>query len=653
MFWLNGNKRRTIVGIVAVIVLSGGNAKADLVMDAVRAEDLRQYFGKGVSFSNDGLRLYIAANPSVPGGYGSRDICVVERESLDAPWGEPVNLGPNINTADHEGWPAVSPDELELYFGRSDPNNWYAMRSTRASKDDPWGPATEYTGVFPYEFSADGLTKYSVGSRNSYGGTDIWARTRATIDDDWGEAVHLGRNVNTGHDERNPSVSSDDLALFFTRSTTNTGLYMCVRNTTEDTWGPAVDVGSPVNGSWWLGWIDISPDGSTLYCNRLGGHGSTEVTIKPFVDFTEDGIVDLDDLVCMIGYWGTDNSYYDIGPMAWGDGVVDDADLEVLMSYYGQAVDYTGLTVIDVKPPHNPQPANGWTIDIEDVEKTLPLSWTPGDTVTMHDLYLGTNRAAVENANISDTTGVYRGEQTGNSYLPPEGLQAGETYYWRLDEVRSEDIVKKGEIWSFTVIDGLIVDNFESYTDEVDDNFEGPAIWNTWIDGFFVWASGAIVGYVTPPFAETIIVHGGFQAMPFFYDNDGTVFEGDEEWEATGVPYYSETQRTWAEPQDWTRNGVEVLSLWFHGDPDNAIDPLYVALEDNSGNRREIQHPHPAAVTIDHWEQWTIRLADFTGVDPTKIKIMSIDVGDPAANQPGGSGLVRIDDIELHRSSGQ
>ncbi|MEJ2703861.1 MAG: hypothetical protein P8Z79_15605 [Sedimentisphaerales bacterium] len=355
-------------------------------------------------------------------------------------------------------------------------------------------------------------------------------------------------------------------------------------------------------------------------------------------------MVDLDDLVCMIEYWDTDNSFYDIGPMAWGDGVVDNTDLEVLMSYYGQAVNYTAVNVIDVKPPHNPQPADGWRIE---VEKALPLSWTPGDTVTVHDLYLGTERAAVENANITDTSGVYRGEQTGNSYMPPEGVQAGQTYYWRLDEIRSEDIIKKGEIWSFTVIDGLIVDNFESYNDEVDyTTFEGTTIFNTWIDAYFVWNNGGIVGYITAPFAETQIVHAGNQAMPFFYDNDGTLFEGEDD-EVTGVPYYSETQRTWDEPQDWTRRGVEVLTLWLYGEPDNSADPFYVGLEDSAGNRRDVTHPNPAALTVNDWRQWRIPLANFTDVDPTAIKIMYIGTGDPAGNQPGGSGLVRIDDIEL------
>ncbi|MHC4207770.1 MAG: hypothetical protein ACYSTT_24205 [Planctomycetota bacterium] len=530
-------KKVIFLVMVLELAISVNIVKADLVMDAVRADDIPGS-GKGESFSHDGLRLYLAANSDIlPDGYGSRDICVVERESLDEFWGEPVNLGPNINTDDHEGWPVISADELELYFGRGPDNGtqrW--MLSTRASKDDPWGPAVEYTDALPGDFSSDGLEQYSYWSGgNGYGGADIWVKTRATIEDDWGNWSNLGPNVNTAGDERAPSISSDGLALFFTHDhdteTVNQGLYMCVRATTDDPWGPATDVGLPVNGSWWVGWPEVSPDGSTLYCNRLGGLGFTQVSIKPFVDFTNDGMVDIDDLLAMIEYWGTDYSFYDIGPMAWGDGVVDDADLEVLMSYYGQAVDYTGKTVIDVKPPYNPQPANGWTIDFE---KALPLSWMSIEQSPVHDLYFGTDRSAVENAHILDTSGVYRGEQTGNSYTPPEGVQAGQTYYWRVDEVRSEDYAKKGEIWSFTVVDYIIVDDFESYD-------AGKQIWFTWHDGlgygipgtagFFAGnGTGAAVGDVTwESFTEQTIVHGGGQSMPIRYDNDGTF----DEWETT------------------------------------------------------------------------------------------------------------------------
>jgi len=34
----------------------------------------------------------------------------------------------------------------------------------------------------------------------------------------------------------------------------------------------------------------------------------------------------------MIDNWGTDNTLYDIGPYAWGDGVVDIEDLKVFIT---------------------------------------------------------------------------------------------------------------------------------------------------------------------------------------------------------------------------------------------------------------------------------------------------------------------------------
>jgi len=314
-----------IVGILA----GGGSTRADFVMDAVPAENMTKS-GKGESFSHDGLRLYLAPG-GLPGGYGKRDIWVIERESLDAPWGEAVNLGPNINTEHGEGWPTISPDDLELYFGRDDGTNWYPMRSTRASKDDPWGPATEYDGVYPDDFSSNGLTKYTEALwPGGYGGSDIWVTTRATLNDEWGEPVNLGPNVNTASDQYGPSISSDGLALFFISITTQRRLHMCMRATTEDAWGPAVDVGSPVNGDWWVVWPEISPDGLTLYCNRGSGLGSTQVSIKPIIDLNRDGIVDAEDLLILVDYWGTDEPLCDIGPMPWGDGVVDVQDLTVL-----------------------------------------------------------------------------------------------------------------------------------------------------------------------------------------------------------------------------------------------------------------------------------------------------------------------------------
>lgn len=199
----------------------------------------------------------------------------------------------------------------------------------------------------------------------------------------------------------------------------------------------------------------------------------------------------------------------------------------------------------------------------------------------------------------------------------------------------------------------IIVDDFESYTDDSD---AGKTIFHTWLDGggykkpapgYPGNGTGALVGYWQPPHAEVDIVHGGYQALPLSYDNDGTLFDGTD-GEITGLALYSEAQRVWEVPQDWTVKGVELLTLWFYGGPGNAVEPFYVALEDSAGNRKEVEHPNPAAVTIERWEQWAIPLVDFAGVDMRTVKMMGIGVGDPTSNQPSGTGLVRVDDIELH-----
>jgi alkaline phosphatase len=58
----------------------------------------------------------------------------------------------------------------------------------------------------------------------------------------------------------------------------------------------------------------------------------------PVCDFNGDGIVNIDDLLILIGHWGTNESTCDVSPALRGDGVVDAADLKVLMSYWDQQI---------------------------------------------------------------------------------------------------------------------------------------------------------------------------------------------------------------------------------------------------------------------------------------------------------------------------
>ncbi|MHC4557017.1 MAG: LamG domain-containing protein, partial [Planctomycetota bacterium] len=218
----------------------------------------------------------------------------------------------------------------------------------------------------------------------------------------------------------------------------------------------------------------------------------------------------------------------------------------------------------------NPKPANGST---SDVEQATPLSWSPGVSADQHDVYLGTDEEAVENADESDTTGIYRGRQDPNTYPIPETepLEWGRTYYWRIDEYNTDQTISKGGVWNFTTADYLIVDDFEDYK-----GISAPVeerVWFSWHDGFGYGApanppyypgngTGAGVGDLDndATYMEESIVNSGNMSMPYFYDNSGS----------TGKSKYSEATKTLVDRRDWTKDGVKALSLWFQGYPASA-----------------------------------------------------------------------------------
>jgi peptidoglycan-associated lipoprotein len=65
------------------------------------------------SLSKDGQVMYFASD--MPGGYGGKDLYFVTYSKRSKEWGDPVNLGPTINTAGDEVYPFIHEDGT-LYF---------------------------------------------------------------------------------------------------------------------------------------------------------------------------------------------------------------------------------------------------------------------------------------------------------------------------------------------------------------------------------------------------------------------------------------------------------------------------------------------------------------------------------------------------------
>jgi internalin A len=290
----------------------------------------------------------------------------------------------------------------------------------------------------------------------------------------------------------------------------------------------------------------------------------------------------------------------------------------------------------------DPRPYDGAT----DTAAELSLTWTSGAYTAEHDVYFGTDREAVANADPNDPN-VYRGRLALDvTAYEPGVLGWNATYYWRVDEINEPESWSPivGSVWSFGTAGFVVVDDFELYGDSVEAN---EAVFQTWLDGFGFGApemppffagngTNSSVGYSKPPYTERTIVHGGRQSMPLQYDN-------------AKEPWYSQTGRTWTTPRDWTANDMDTLRLFVRGKPTNGPDDLYIMLEDEGDHVVTVAHPDSATLLTARWLSWSISLADLidAGLDVTAIRRMGIGVGSPDNPQPGGSGIIYIDDIRV------
>jgi hypothetical protein len=166
------------------------------------------------AISKDDLSLFFASTR--PGGFGEFDLWVTQRDTPDDCWQPPVNLGPVVNSASRDFAPSLTTDGHWLYFHSNRPGGC--------------------------------------------GGQDMWVTHRQDKRDDlgWEAPINLGCTINTpGFDQAGPNYFEDDTSgiryLYFTRrpiggtedsfdifvSTCNSDLATC---NTQGLWGPGTPV---------------------------------------------------------------------------------------------------------------------------------------------------------------------------------------------------------------------------------------------------------------------------------------------------------------------------------------------------------------------------------------------------------------------------
>ncbi len=287
----------------------------------------------------------------------------------------------------------------------------------------------------------------------------------------------------------------------------------------------------------------------------------------------------------------------------------------------------------------SPKPSSNGALD---VKHTPILTWIPGIYADSYQVYFGTDKEAVINADTDSPEYKKEGNLGFERYIPGR-LCMNTTYYWRINEFNkaNRDSAWTGPVWSFSTGNFLVVDDFESYNDLDEGEPGSNRIYLTWVDGFDTpEINGSIVGYTVGwGTLEHRIVHGGLASMPYSYDN------------AVGISEATASMDNLKIDPDWTVEGVRVLSLWFRGTSANAPEPMYVALNGSA----VAYYNNPEALLIEEWMEWTIDLQVFVDQSVNFSNVNSITLGFGNRTNPiaGGSGLVFFDDIRLYQPASE
>jgi Tol biopolymer transport system component len=233
--------------------------------------------------SRDGKRFYMASNRT--GGLGGIDIWVASRDSVDEPWGAPVNVGAPVNSAANDFCPTIARDGHLFYFVSNRPGGCGGddIYTTRL-RPGGWDPvvnlgcdvnsAANEASPMPLPERGAGPVLYFSSTRS--GNSDLYES--ASHGGAFGAASAVAE-LNTGAQDGQPNLRRDGLEIFFFSSRAgNNDIYSATRPSVSEPWSTPVNLGPSVNSPASDTRPSLSWDGTTLYfgSTRAGGDGDSD-----------------------------------------------------------------------------------------------------------------------------------------------------------------------------------------------------------------------------------------------------------------------------------------------------------------------------------------------------------------------------------------
>jgi outer membrane protein OmpA-like peptidoglycan-associated protein len=201
-------------------------------------------------------------------------------------WTAPVNIGKTINTDGHDASIALSPDGSQIFIYKDDNGgDIFSSKFDGVNWSKPEGLGKNVNtkdAERSVSMTADGRIIYFTSSREGgLGGLDIYM-SKKDKKGKWGEAVNLGKPVNTEYDDDAPFIHPDGKSLYFSsEGHAGMGMFDIYKTSLLEngTWSHPENMGYPINTADDDIYFVLSADNKHGYyaSEREGGLGDADI----------------------------------------------------------------------------------------------------------------------------------------------------------------------------------------------------------------------------------------------------------------------------------------------------------------------------------------------------------------------------------------
>ena len=218
---MNIRMQRLLLAIIGLVTVLSATSPAQWSETVPLTEINDAFVDKSPFLSFDGLTLYFSRQ-NMPGWYYT-SLYQATRLGPNGPFQNVSEISELKYFGGHVDSPWVSPDNLRLYYFRTEPGSQSRLKwSQRNSVYQSWpqGDNLDELNALGYvahpTLSADELTIVFSGKNlaGGVGGYDLWMATRGHASQGFGNAINLNE-LNSAGAEYHPALAADGLTLYF------------------------------------------------------------------------------------------------------------------------------------------------------------------------------------------------------------------------------------------------------------------------------------------------------------------------------------------------------------------------------------------------------------------------------------------------------